>query len=266
MAKFRMQASAEDVVKADEDMGEFVVPPAGFYVVQLIEVNPGYSKGSDGEEDKSRPRLECVYEIVAEGREQAEPKANYGRLWDYVSFSKEAGWHRANFTKSLYPEAVQDDGTIDIELDTDDMVERKMLARIKHERDKRASDEAGKRVDRARIARFYSLDDDSAFDDTADTTDAYADSGSDAAAEADPFAEVGGDETDDGLLTEDELDKMDLKELGTVAKEFDLEPTSFIVKTRNKLDQEKTKAAVIAAILEAQGDDGNDDGGDEDPF
>jgi hypothetical protein len=266
VTKIKIEASAEDVKRADEDMGDFVVPPPGFYVVKLVEANAGYSKGNDGEEDKNRPRIECVYEIVAEGTEQAEPKENYGRLWDYITFSKEAGWHRANWTKALYPGSVKEDGSISVEVDTDEILERTLLARIKHEKDKRRSEEEKKTVMRARIAKFFPADA-SLSTEEVDTTDAYGTAEEpEEVAEVNPFDEPVPDHAD-SLLTEEELQGYDLKALGALAKEFDLDPMTFVVKKGKAVDQDATKAAVIAAVLEAQGSNGDGTGdASGDPF
>lgn len=273
MVKVKIQATEEDVAKAGEDLGDFVVPKPGFYVLQLVECTPGFSKDGNGEEDKSRPRLECVYEIVAEGKEQAEPKANYGRLWDYVTFSKEAGWSRARFVKAFYPDKVKDGKALDVEIDTDEVVERKVFARIKNERDKLRSEEAGSTVQRARIANLLPLDGMDSYEEAAYSSDAFGGAEDAEGGDEDPFGGSTEDAGDD-LLTEEELKGYDLKELGNVAKEFDLDPTDSIVKyvrgaNKGKVNQESTKEKIIAAILEAQGaddGDGGDAGGDEDPF
>ena len=73
----------------------------------------------------------------------------------------------------------------------------------------------------------------------------------------------------DELLVRDELELMELKELGGVCQDFDLTPQDYIVKVRGKTDADATKAAVIDAILEAQGaaDEDTEEGADpEDPF
>lgn len=265
MGKVKITASEEDVKKAGEDLGDFEVPKPGYYVVKLIEANEGYSKGPDGEEDTKRPRIECVYEIVGEGREEAEPKGNYGRLWDYIAFSKEAGWKRAEFVKAFYPDKVGD-GALSVEIDTDELIERKVLVRVKHEKDKRKSEDEGKTVMRARISKVLPLDGADSFEAAEYDGDAFA-GAEDEEEGTDPFsAEDEGGE----LLSREELEGYDLKELGSVAKEFDLDPTEFIVKVRGKLSQEKTKDNLIDAILDAQGDadpdEGGDEGDEEDPF
>lgn len=264
MTKVKMQASAEDVAQAQEDQGEFVVPPAGYYYLRLVEATPGFSK-TDGEEDKKKPRLELVYEIVGVGKEHAEPTMNFGRLWDYVSFSKESGWKRAETVRAFYPDRVQVGEALNTEIDTEEIVEREVFARLKHEKDKLKSEEEGRTVTRARIARILPVNgDEFASAEAADVE--YDGTEASNGDDANPFAEGG-----EGLLTGEELQAMDLKELGAVAKEFDLDPMTLVVKNRaKKVDADKTKAAVIEAILTAQGaedeDTPSEEGGDEDPF
>jgi hypothetical protein len=264
MTKVRIQASAENVNNALEDRGDFVLPPVGYYLMKVVEANAGFSKGEDGEEDKTRPRIEVILDYVAAGKERKELEANYGRVWHYVSFSKESGDSRANFVRAFYPDAVTPGAALDVEIDTDELVERLCMARIKHETDKLKTDEnkaAGKKeiVKRARIARFFPADDDS-FTEAEDATNAYA-GAEDTEPDGNPFEE----QTDGGgeLLTQEELDAMDIKEVGAVAKEFDLTPDEYVVKVKGKVDLDKTKAAVIAAILEAQGAEEETGGGDD---
>lgn len=120
---------------------------------------------------------------------------------------------------------------------------------------------------RARIARTLPVDTDD-FQAAEMTADAFAsaEDTEDETTTEDPFAN-GGEEGGDDLLTAEELDGMDLKELGGIAKEFDLDPTAAIVKTRGKTDPAKTKAKIIEMILEAQGGEETEEGEEEgNPF
>lgn len=249
MAKVRMKAGKEAFEKAGQDRGDFVLPKVGWYTAVLNECNDGYSKDSNGDEDKSRPRLECIYQITGVGREDEPTTENYGNLWDYVSFSEESEWKRAEFMKAL---GLADDAA-DVEFDTDEVTGTKVLVRIKHEKGRSKDDPPRAKI--AKLLPFTDEDRDAAFSGDADGTTEDVDFGTDAEPEGDPY------------LTEEDLNAMDIKELGKVAGEFDLDPQSFVVRNRaKKVDLEKTKAAVIAAILEAQGaPEGDDDLGD-DPF
>lgn len=274
MAEFLVKATAEEAEKAGQEQGEFEVPKPGFYHVKLIEANAGFSKGSDGEPDPDKPRIECIYEIVGEGMEAAPVTANYGRLWDYITFGDGyAATRRTEFTLAFHPEYTKADVVKGVKLDTDDLVERVVVARIKHEVDKQKTEEAkaadrkAARVMRARIQSLISLDKIDAYSTAEQSGNAY-----ESADQGDPFAEeaqVPGD-TDAGdseLLTREELEAMEMKELGSIAKEFDLDPNDSVVKARGgKVDMDKSKAKIIEAILTAQ--DGTDEGdGDTDnPF
>ena len=94
-----------DVSGADHDGnasggGEFVQAPKGVYIAELTEANLGYSKDNDGKPDKTRPRVECIYSIVAES-DGSKPAAQYSRIWDYVSFSDAAEWKLDMFLQSF---------------------------------------------------------------------------------------------------------------------------------------------------------------------
>jgi hypothetical protein len=277
MTKIKIRASAEEAAKAGQDQGEFEVPKPGYYHLKLIEANAGFSKDSDGNEDQDKPRIECVYEIVGEGMEAAEVEKNYGRIWDYVTFGDGyAATRRVEWVLAFDANAnVADIVAGKYEIDTDDLVERTVVARLKHEKDKQKTEEAkaadrkASPVFRARIAMLinpanvdehavaeYSGDAYGSANGGEETTDVFGDT-----APADENGEY-------ALLTQEELEAMDPKELGATAKEFDLVTDDLLVKVRGKVNVEKTKAAIIAAILEAQGaDDSGGDAADEgNPF
>jgi hypothetical protein len=247
MAKVKMKAGKEAFEKAGQDQGDFVVPKPGWYTAELKSCTDGYSKDEGGGEDKKRPRLECIYTIVGIGREDEPHSENYGNLWDYVSFSPESEWKRAEFMKAM---GLADDAA-EVEFDTDEVAGTKVFVRVKHEKGRDKDDPPRAKI--AKLLPFSDEDRDAAFGDGDDTTE-DVDFGSDA--EGDPY------------LSEEDLAAMDIKELGKVATEFDIDPQALVVRHRNKkVNMEGTKAAVIAAILEAQGAPGDgDDTDDDDPF
>jgi hypothetical protein len=245
LVKVKMEATAEDVEKAGQDQGEFVTPPNGYYVLALKECNHGLSKDNDGNEDKNRPRLECIWEIVGVGMEEAEVTENYGNVWDYVSWSKESGWHRAQFLRGvglLSPDATEFKG----EFDTDDLIGKKIIARLAQQR--------GQTKDDPKRAKIRSII-------------AYEDRDTGAA-----FGGDGGGTSDEGDAedyTEEELMAKEPKELGAIAKEeFDLDPAQFVVKVRGKVNVDKSKAALVEGILQAQAEEEEeeDSGEAESPF
>lgn len=246
MAKVRMMAGKEAFEKAGQDQGDFVLPKAGWYTGMLKTCTPGLSKNTDGKEDPKRPRLECIYEIVGIGREDEPSTENYGNLWDYVSFSAESEWKRAEFMKAM---GLADDEA-DLEFDTDEVEGTKVLMRLKHEagRDK----DSPKRAKIAKLLPFTDADRDAAFGGDADGTTEEVD--------------FGGEAPEGEYLTDEQLQAMDIKELGKIAGEFDIDPQTLVVRHRNKkVNLEGTKTAVIAAILEAQGAP-EDAADEEDPF
>lgn len=248
MAKVKMKAGKEAFEKAGQDQGDFVVPKPGWYTAELKSCIDGYSKDDGGNEDKKRPRLECIYTIVGIGREDEPHTENYGNLWDYVSFSPESEWKRAEFMKAM---GLADDAA-EVEFDTDEVAGTKVFVRVKHEKGRDKDDPPRAKI--AKLLPFSDEDRDAAFGDGDDTTE-DVDFGSDAEPEGD-------------YLTDEQLQAMDIKELGKIAGEFDIDPQELVVRNRaKKVDIVKTKAAVIAAILEAQGAPGaEEDGSDDDPF
>lgn len=274
MAKFKVKASAEDAAKAGQDTGEFVTPPPGYYHLRIVEANAGYSK-TDGEEDKDKPRIEIVYEVDSIGMDGGTPvEENYGRLWDYITFGDGyAATRRVEFAVALGADKDAIANGAVVEFDTDELLERKVIARLKQEKDKVKSEEEKKTVMRARVATVLPL---SAAEGASDTSGGVVDFGGDEdegdVAEEDPFADTEGgeeEEEDDGLLTEEELDAYEPKDLAAVAKEFDLEANDLIVRYKSgdkkgKVNVAASKKAMIEAILEAQGGSEEDDAGAED--
>lgn len=265
MVKVRIQAGKEAFEQAAKDGGgDFVVPKPGVYVLTMEACNHGFSK-TDGEPDQAKPRLECVYTITGVGPEEAPTTENYGKLWDYVSFSESSGWKRAEFLKAF---KLADEGatSADVSVDTDDFVNRKVLARLKHEKGQNAGDPP-----RAKVARLIAYGSDlsgGALDDSA--TDYGTDTGPSGDID-EPFGAEAEPEMDVTMYTVDSLEELDLKGLGAILKdEFGGDPTAHIVKGKDgKLDKEETKTAVVNAILEAQGDGvetGNTEDDDENPF
>jgi hypothetical protein len=247
MAKVRMKAGKEAFEKAGQDQGDFVLPKVGYYTGILKSCSDGYSKDNDGNEDKNRPRLECVYEITGIGKTDEPVTENYGNVWDYVSFSEESEWKRAEFMKAI---GLAEDAA-DLEFDTDEVEGTKVLMRLKHEKGRTKEDSPRAKV--AKLLPWSDEDAEAAFGDGGETEDvAYT------------------DEPPEGeYLTEEALLGMDVKELGKLAGEFDIDPQTLVVRNRaKKVDLDKTKAAVIAAILEAQGapEDEGSDVADDDPF
>ena len=255
MTKIKFKVEADDLEDVDKDSGDFVVPPKGYYIFAIKEANAGFSK-TDGVEDKKKPRLEVILQIVGVGRDGEAVTENYGNVWDYISFSKESGWKRGEFLWALG--LIDNKEDTEIEVDTDELVGQQVLGRIKHQKDNREDGAV-----QAKIAKYLRATD----------SDGEAAFGAAAADEEGGGDVFGGEETTaPEYLTEEGLNELEMKELGATAKEFDIDPNDHLVKVKGKVDLEATKAAVIAAILEAQGAPGDepeaDAGGDdeESPF
>lgn len=256
MTKIRFRVGAEDLENVDKDSGDFVVPPKGYYIAAIKEAEAGFSKKKDSdEEDPKKPRVKIILQLVGVGRDGEAVTENYGNIWDYISFSKESGWKRGEFLWALGLIDSKED--IDIEVDTEELVGQQVLIRVKHEKDNRDASAVNAKV--AKYLRATDADGEAAFGAVAASGD-DEDSGS-----------VFGGEEESGYYTEETLAELEMKPLGEVAKEFDLDPNEFLVKGKNKkVDVEATKRAVIGAILTAQGAPGDEsgDGGaeEESPF
>jgi len=241
-SKVKLRVSKEAVEEA-KDRKDLEPPKPGIYVFQLREISPEFAKDENGEEDKSRPYLNCVWKPIAKGREQEELDAPLGNVWDIVSFSEDSEWKRAEFALALGLPMKNGEIDADIEIDPDKpktVIGTKILGRVKAKKKRSPEDEY-----RPSMARMWPL--------VSEPTE-LGDDGNpfDAAAEAEPDSGV-------EYLTEEGLLEMDLKELGELAKtDFDLDPNEYVVRdSKKKVDLDATKAAVVAAILEAQGADGD---------
>jgi hypothetical protein len=234
VAKVKLSITKEDIDQAEKDLGDFVVPTPGYYILELKECNSGYSKKEDGTEDKARARLECIWTIIGVGTEGNPVEENYGNIWDYVSLSETAGWKRTQFLDALGIKIKPGTHTIN----TDEYIGRKALGRLRRQAGRNPGDEP-----RAKIAKLS----------------VYADQ---------DFNDAFGSITDDGeseYVTAEGLAEMDLKELGGIAREFDIEPNEFVKKVRGKTQVDKD--GLINAILEAQGTvDEDEDDDEESPF
>lgn len=242
MAKVKIRVTADDVEQS-ENGGEFELPPVGLYTATLTECKPGFKKAEGGGEDKSAPRIECTYTIDGVGPEgKSLDGKRYGNLWDYVTFSEAAGWKRAEFLKAMGLPVQAKGG--EFEVDTDDLVGKRVVVRVKHEPDRQNDGQK-----RSRLANLQPFGD-------KDTAEAFGAASESAADDSDAFAgEDDAPASDDGdeLWTEDELKALDMKELGAAAKEFDINPNDFVKKVRgkNKVDVD----GLVSSILEAQGTD-----------
>lgn len=259
MGKIKIQVGKKDVEQA-QSSGDFEQAPPGVYVAELKTCEPGHAKGSDGKPDKDRPYLACTYAIIGVGREGAklDKGKKYSNLWDYVSFSEAAKWKMAQFGIAMGLPIKA--GAINASIETEagkpgTIIGTKVLLSVKADKDLQGDYKGS-----VRSVSPLAGDDADLFDDDEEGSEDLEDS-------EEEFDEEGDDDgsEDEDLLTAEELEEEDLKSLGVIAEEFDLDPKDFVVKTKaGKTNKVKTKAAVIEAILEAQGADEDED--EEEPF
>jgi hypothetical protein len=252
VAKVKIKASAAAVEQASKS-GDFEEAPPGLYTATLEEINPGFSKGDDGKEDKSRPYLECIYKITGVGREGTAPDKTFSRLWDYVTFGEAAEWKQAQFGMALgLP--MSPSGSIEGSIETEPGKPGTVIGTTVLIRVKRGTDLEGNY--RGKIAWVGNKDSAT----KGETSSVFADD-EEETGPANPFDDASGDETAD-YVTEEQLLAMEPKELGDLAREFDLDPADLLVRKGKSVDVAATQAAIVAAVLAAQGA-GDTDGGEE---
>lgn len=278
MAKVRIKAGKEGVERA-ESFGDFEDIRPGTYRMKLVEINARHAKGDDGKPDKSRPMLEFVVKPYSEDREgKVKFTKNYGQLWSYVRLTGEG----QDATRAMWAIALgatpNAKGEVDLSVETDPDkpgtdVGKHVIVRVKGE------EYQGEM--RPKVATVWPVqagtenvgeDDGDELEDGDDIDEELEDELEDEDVE-DPFGEDEDEEPEeDDYLTEDGLKAMELKDLGKLATDdFDLDPKASIVKftrgaNKGKMNQPKTKEKLIAAILEAQGADSDDDEEVEEPF
>jgi hypothetical protein len=210
MVTIKYDVSGADHKANRSDQGEFVQPPKGLYIAKLVECNKGFSKDGDGKPDKSRPRLECIYQIVAEA-DGSKPDKQYSRLWDYVSFSDAAEWKLDQFLQAMGIDTEnQEAGKAEIE--TGKLVK----VRVRPDTDQHGDY-------RAKVGALfhYDADEDDDLSDALDDDDADDDD----EAEVDEWEDDDDDEAEDepGWTAED-IDNLDNKGLKDLVKELGVKP------------------------------------------
>jgi hypothetical protein len=253
MAKIKLRAG-KDAVEQAESGGDFGDPPKpGLYHLKLESVDQMDNKDGQGK------HLSCRWRPVGIGREGAKPSDRLGVVFDRVSLTSEAAeWARARFAIALGAKPNRSGAvTLDIELDPT-----------------KPGSPVGTAVCLGRVARDEDLEGNyrpklgwlGPLDATAESDDeeGFEDDEEEATEAFDDDEDVGGEE-DDEILTEEDLDAMEPKEIAALLPDFDLSADDLKVKVKGKLDVNKSKAKMIAAILEAQGAEEEGDP-DEDPF
>lgn len=265
MTVIKLKATKDGMEEALEDQGDLVMPPKGMHILRLEAVTPGFTQG-----DEDRPNIKMQWKIVGEGREGAEPQANYMHAFDYVSFGESSQWKRDEVAAALELPMPKGKKEADLAMEIDPakpktVIGKQVLGRIKVEKQE-GYDPAPK------IAKLLPLGDAEAVPDAFGDDDEV----SDEAPEDDPFGgddaeeenSEEGEETEEGgeYLTMEELEAMSGADLAATAKEFDVDVADFTGKGRTDAAKKKNRMKqVMEAIIEAQGAE-EPEGDDEDPF
>lgn len=196
--------------------------PVGLYKAVLKSIEAGFSKGDDGKLDKSRPRLECHYQITGEGTNFKKPEAQYSQLYDYVSFSEAASWKLAQFLKAFGVINKPGKGSFDVVR----LINKEVLLKVSADKDLQGDY-------RARVGTLLPF---------GGKAEAAGTSEEDEAIEDESF-DLDEDEQDvsSGEYTKDELEDMSIPELREVVEKFGID-----------VPKGTKKPGVVALILEAQ--------------
>lgn len=262
MTKIKIKIGKESVQKGMQS-GDFEDPPAGLYVVRITRAEQRQKEGGEF------PYINVAAFPVGKGRgnEKLDPPEGvvWGTVWDKVSLSPAAEWRLTKFclamgmTINARGELV---GSLELDEDkTGSIIGKLALLRVK----------GGENLNgdyRAEAGNWYpyeAVDNGEGFEDLEDE---------DVEEEEEPEDEPDLDEDEDEVeeeeyWTADSLDALDNDELKKAAVEFDLDTTNFRVYTgrgkAKKLELDKTREAIITAILDAQGVE-EGDSSDEEPF
>lgn len=246
--KFDLTGSNADEAR---NLGNMESPRPGVYRCKVKEINPGFSKDSNGKPDQNRPRIEVIFEV----QDAAYKGAN---LWYYLTL----GATDSDFPVKKYDQFLQAFGIATSrkrkgEWDTDKVVGKYCLVRVR----------AGKNLNDEYKADVGSVMPDGDHEEVTGGT-----GGSSAPA----FGGGGDEEWDGGEAFEDEADEAELSEDDDIAEAKEARRAELaalsaaalkpIAKEMGvELGGGKKKAQVIDEIIEAEYTDaGDDDLGEDD--
>lgn len=241
--KFDLSGADDEVWEQGEGVAS-EQPKPGIYQMRVKEINPGFAKGDDGKIDKSRPRLEVIWETIGDADGDREALADLGReggscegawVWDYVSYSEASEWKQAQFFKSIgeaNPLKGKKKGKFNAEKH-----EGKTVVKVRVKSDTNLEGDY-----RAKVAATWPWTDE--VEDADDDIDDELDEGSE---------EESGDELE--LYTEEDLKEMAPDDLKALAKDWGIETV-----------KGKRRSTYVKEILAAQeaGEDEDEDDDDED--
>lgn len=250
MAKIKMKVSKKAAEEAGKS-GDFEKAPVGVYVARLEKIEQKTSKST------KKPMIEMTWKIVGEGPKKEKPKANYGNIWDYVTFGEDTEWKRAEVMNALGKKTKN--GTFELEDDAakpGSDIGSLVLLRIRADRDLNGdySPKVGKLLPYVDADSSDAFEDDEEEDDDEDDEEVETEDEEteeedeeDEDDDEDSEDEDSDDEEDSDSFTKSDLEDMDNKSLGKAAKSLDIDPTEFKGKSARK--------NLIKAILESQDSD-----------
>lgn len=274
MVKVKVRAGKEAVKQAQESGGDFGDPPQpGLYHLKIAHLEQRTTQNGP---NKGGKYLSVRYQPVGTGREGAKIEKKVSGVFDTVSLtSEDSDWVRARFALALGQQPNKA-GVVELEVEMDatkpgSPVGKVILGRVK----------AGKDLDgnyKPEIGWIGPLEGAGEEGEGFEEEDAMSEEDEEASSpfgeeeEAEDEEEAEEEEESGDYYTEESLAALSPKELGAAAGEFDLDTKDYLVKltkgaNKGKPDIKKTSAAIIAAILEAQGVEEEGEGDDDDnPF
>jgi hypothetical protein len=221
VAKVKFDVSGTE---PEENAGKiFEEPVPGVYKAKVQACTHGFSKNQEtGKPDKTRPRLEVVYEITQEGKHKG------ARLWDYLVFTEASAWRMDQFLQAMgITNAKKRTG----EFDTDDLVGMPVKIRVAADKNEATY--------RPRVATVVMGSDEDAEDDE-EMEELEVGDDEEIEDEEETEEET---ETEAEGYAEDDLSELTVKGLGDIlVNEFDVE----------RADLPKGKEPKIAMILDLQ--------------
>lgn len=210
-------------------------PKPGNYRFKVREVNPGFSKGDNGAPDKSRPRLEVIYECL-------DAKYKGFPVWDYISFSD---GHKPKLDQFLMAVGVATERKRTGEFDPAKLAGKTVKVRIR----------GGKNNDgdyRAEVSSVFpdtGDDGDGSVSDDELTDDEELMDGEEIAEDEELMDDDDGEIEEEGDDRRAELEELKVDDLKPIAKGLDIKLAGH------------NKASLIDAILEAEAE--QEDGDEE---
>lgn len=217
-------------------------PRPGIYKARLVECTPGFKKGDNGKPDKTRPRLEVAYQIVAHLPKDEPPDEKHEAVgaWvrDYLTFDESTQRRMDQFLQAFgLATKTKRKG----EFDTDKLVAKKPFCKLRVRGDSYTPDGADEPVYSAKAGGVFKWD---------------AAGGDDEGFEEEKPAKAKGSAKKAAAKAEPE--ELDLEALGVAADEGDDDAAATLTEKAEEAGLDTEDYATWAALAEVLGQEGGD--------